>query len=95
MPVALLAHPGASQSALNGSFESYVSLAAMTPRGTRDQALDYGIDETALLQYASGAVSVYERRFIQSVLVRNEWAMKFVVDAIKRRRCRVAARVAA
>jgi hypothetical protein len=64
-------------------------------RGTRECALDLGVDEMALLRYASGAVSTYERQEIQNVLVRNEWAMNYVVRAVKDRRKQAQTRTAA
>lgn len=55
-------------------------------RGTRDYALDHGVDETALARYASGAVSTYERQEIQNVLARCDWAREYVVNLVKRKR---------
>lgn len=55
-------------------------------RSRKQYALDHGVDETALIRYANGAVSVYERREIESVLSRCDWARNFVVDLVKNRR---------
>jgi hypothetical protein len=52
----------------------------------RDYALDHGVDEQALVGYATGALSVYERKEIEQIIIRCEWARKFVVDHIKEQR---------
>jgi hypothetical protein len=57
-------------------------------RGGKSYALDHGVDEVALVRYANGAVSVYERREIQGVISRNEWARNFVIDHVKRQRAK-------
>jgi len=61
------------------------------PRHTRTYALDFGIDEAALLRYTSGAVSTYERSEIEHIVARCNWALKQVVRSVKRRRSRSAA----
>ena len=66
-----------------GGFESLLSRAAFH-RGSRDYALDYGVDEEALICYADGAVA--DDGGITGVLVCCEWATKFVVERVKRRR---------
>jgi len=61
-------------------------------RRSRSYALDHGVDESALVQYVNGAVCDEERRFIESIIVRNEWSRTYVVDLVKsRRKSRVAA----
>jgi hypothetical protein len=88
--------PAASPSMSPEAFETFLATAVRQPRTTRTYALDHGVDEPALLRYASGAVNMYERKEIEHVLIRCEWAQKFVVDHIKstrqkRNRNRVAA----
>ena len=60
-------------------------------RGTRSYALDHGVDETALIRYANGAVSAYERAEITAVISRNAWAKDFVVQVVKQKRKQQAA----
>ena len=55
-------------------------------RGTRAYALDFGIDEQALDDYVAGACSAYERKAVEHVLVRNRWAMNYVVSRVKEKR---------
>jgi hypothetical protein len=55
-------------------------------RSRRQYSLDHGIDETALIRYANGAVSTYERREIEGVLTKCDWARNYVVDLVKNRR---------
>ena len=57
-------------------------------RGTRSYSLDHGIDETALIRYANGAVSTYERQEIQEIISRCAWAREFVVNIVKQKRKR-------
>ncbi|MHC4180280.1 MAG: hypothetical protein ACYSWU_22475 [Planctomycetota bacterium] len=57
-------------------------------RGTRSYALDHGVDEPALIRYANGAVTVYEREEIQDVLSRCAWARDYVVNYVKWKRTR-------
>lgn len=69
----------------NPTFSSLVASAA-TRLDSRDYAVDLGLDEPTLLRYANGVVSMYERRCIEHVLVRNSWSRQFVVDLVKSRR---------
>lgn len=55
-------------------------------RASRDYALDHGIDEQALEAYASGACSLYERKSIERLVCKCQWAMDYVTDLIKSRR---------
>lgn len=55
-------------------------------RGSRDYALDRGVDEKALERYATGACSLYEREEIESVIARNKWSLDYVVQYVKSRR---------
>ena len=55
-------------------------------RQTRSFALDHGFDETALVQYATGAVAMYERKEIEAMITKCEWARRFVVEHIKKKR---------
>lgn len=56
-------------------------------RDARGYALDFGIDETALIRYADGAVcDGEERRAIEHVICRNRWSRDFVVSHVKRKR---------
>jgi len=52
----------------------------------KSYAHDHGVDETALLRYANGAVSVYERREIEEVVARCAWALDWVVNYVKNKR---------
>ena len=54
--------------------------------GSRDYALDHGIDEKALEAYASGACSLYEHEEIERLVLKCEWAMTYLTDLIKSRR---------
>lgn len=75
------------------SFPDLLNL-AMTARDTRDASLNLGIDETALIRYADGAVCDVEHREITGVLAKNRWALDFVVNRIKQRRGQPQRRVA-
>ncbi len=55
-------------------------------RSDRTYALDNGVDETALIRYANGAASAYERSEIQNIISRCRWAQQFVVDYVKQKR---------
>ena len=55
-------------------------------RDARTYALDYGVDEEALIRYANGAFCDEERQTIQGVIARNKWARNFVVNHVKRKR---------
>lgn len=55
-------------------------------RDARTYALDFGVDEEALVRYANGAFCDEERQSIQRVIARNKWAMEFVVNHVKRKR---------
>lgn len=57
-----------------------------TARSRKHYALDRGVNESALLRYADGAVSVYERVTFETVLLNCDWALNFVVDQVKSRR---------
>jgi len=62
-------------------------LARAVSRGTRPRPLDYGIDETALIRYADGAVSDDgERALVEHFVLRDEWCHQFVVNRVKQRR---------
>jgi len=90
----MFATPAPAPSPGQKTFADLVSEAAQLPRpsDTRTHALSLGFDETALLRYASGAVSTYERHEITNLVIRCEWARKFIVDHVKsRRRVAVAA----
>lgn len=75
------------------SFPELLNL-VMTARDTRDHALELGVDETALIRYADGAVCDGEHRIITGVLAKNRWALSFVADRIKQRRGQPQRRVA-
>lgn len=70
-------------------FLGYIS--AGGARGTRHYAHERGVDEAALIRYANGAVSNYERAEIAAIISRNEWARDFVVQEIKQKRKSAAA----
>ena len=55
-------------------------------RGSRDYALNRGVDEKALERYATGACSLYEREEIESVIAKNKWSRDYVVQYVKSRR---------
>lgn len=57
-------------------------------RSRRQYSLDHGVDETALIRYANGAVSTYERQEIQGVLSKCDWARNYVVNLVKNRRAK-------
>jgi hypothetical protein len=57
----------------------------MTVRDTRDHALSLGVDETALIRYADGAVCDEERHVLTGVLAKNRWALQYVSNYIKQR----------
>ena len=59
---------------------------AFAARGSRTHATDYGVNETALLRYTSGAVSMYERKEIEGIIARNDWARNYNVGHMKHRR---------
>jgi hypothetical protein len=61
--------------------------------GSKSYALDLGITEEALVQYADGAVfDEGECAFIESVIAKNEWSRRIVVSRVKgKRKKRVAA----
>ena len=67
------------------AFEDLLMTAVRGPsfRSTRTFALDHGVDEPALLRYASGAVSMYERLEIEAVVRQCDWARQFVVQHVK------------
>lgn len=69
------------------SFPELLNL-AMTARDTRDHALDFGVDETALIRFADGAVCDEEHRKITGVLAKNNWALSFVSNYLKQKRRR-------
>ena len=71
------------------SFPKLISQAiqgAETQRNSRDYALDHGVDKEALKRYATGAISVYERREIDAIVAKCRWAMDHVVSLVKARR---------
>jgi hypothetical protein len=78
-------HAASSAPSSTPSFEALLT-ASLGVCETRDYALDLGIDETALIRYANGAVSMYRRREIQHVLLRNSWSRDYVVDYVKSKR---------
>ena len=63
-----------------------VALRGFSDYRGREWAMDHGVDERALEEYASGACALYEREAIQYVVARCEWAMKKVVEITKARR---------
>jgi len=75
-----------SQPAAHKSFEMLLS-DALTRGRTETFALDHGVDHEALIRYANGAVSVYERAQINYVLARCERSRRTVVDLVRERRC--------
>jgi hypothetical protein len=85
MPGITLTPPTASSA---GEFAALVHDAARGSRfsDSRAYARDLGLDEPALLRYASGAVSMYERQEIEQLVLRCEWARDFVIDHMKRQR---------
>ena len=81
--------PAAPPAPATGDFETTVEAAIRGFRGThttRTYAHDHGIDEQALVNYATGACTVYERREIENVLARCHWALDFVVKWVKQQR---------
>ena len=55
-------------------------------RDARTYALDFGVDEEALVRYANRALCDEERQSIQRIIARNKWAREFVVNHVKRKR---------
>jgi hypothetical protein len=75
------------------SFETLLNL-AFTTRDTRDYAEQHGVDETALVRFADGAVCDEEHRRITAVLAKNAWSLSFLSNLLKRRRGQPKRRVA-
>ncbi len=72
-----------------GSFANLVAEAwpkLAEARNSRDYALDCGIDEQALEAYASGACSLYERKAVERLISKCQWAMTYLTDLVKSRR---------
>jgi hypothetical protein len=67
------------------TFEDLLTRAARTT-SLRTYALDYGVDDEALVRYTSGAVSDEERVTIEHVIGRCAWAQERVVALVKKRR---------
>lgn len=86
-PSATSVAPTAAVSQIPPKVESFPTLLnlAMITRDTREHALHLGIDETALIRYADGAVCDEEHRFLTGILAKNRWALDFVVNHIKQR----------
>lgn len=60
---------------------------AFSLRGSKQHALDRGITHEALIRYADGAVfDDEERRFLESVISRNDWSRNVVVERVKSKR---------
>lgn len=60
---------------------------AVASRRDRACALNHGVDESALLRYANGAVSVSSaRESITHVVGFNQWSRERVVHYVKRKR---------
>lgn len=71
------------------SFPAFLEEAMLRGRSVRSQkthALDLGVDEAALIRYANGAVSAYERTEIEHVIANCDWARKIVVNQVKNKR---------
>jgi hypothetical protein len=71
------------------SFPAFVEEAMSRGRSVRSQkehALDLGVDEAALIRYANGAVSAYERTEIQNVIANCDWAREIVINQVKNKR---------
>jgi len=83
-------HAASSAPSSKTRFETLLT-ASLGTSGTRDHALDMGIDEPALIRYANGAVSVYRRQEIQNVILNNRWSREYVVDYVKSKRKKQAA----
>ena len=83
IPAPRLAKPAKTQ-----TFETLlISAMGSGLRDARGYALDFGVDETALIRYADGAVcDGEERRTIEHVVSRNRWSRDFVVNHVKRKR---------
>jgi hypothetical protein len=68
------------------SFPELLNL-AMTVRGTRNYAEHVGIDETALIRYADGAVcDGGEHLRITRLVSKNDWALNFIANHVKQKR---------
>lgn len=81
----ILTAPAATASPTN--FDSLIRQ-AVSLRGSHgeERALDMGVEETALLRYVSGAVSTYERGFINALAASNDWVLKQIVRLTKQKR---------
>ncbi len=88
MLLALPAGPAATSTPAH--FETLLETAMRSdPRNTRDYALDFGVDEKALIRYADGAIcDEGERRSIERVVSRNRWSQNFIVERVKQKRKR-------
>lgn len=84
-PVAASAAPTSPTSSV--SFPELLHL-AQTARDTRDYALNLGIDESALVRYADGAVCDEEHRIITGVLAKNRWSLDFLKSYLDQKRRR-------
>lgn len=62
------------------------ALSRGSPVRHKQYSLDHGVDETALIRYANGAVSTYERSEVEAVLTKCDWARDFVVNLVKNKR---------
>ena len=80
--------PAAAPSIATMDFPTFLTeiMANGGTRATRDYSLDHGVDEEALVRYANGAVSVFEREEIEGLIGRCAWARQIVVDTIKWKR---------
>ena len=76
-----------SPAATTPSFPEFLT-SALQARGSNDReiALDCGVNELALIRYASGAICDVERRHVEHIVSRNEWARGYVVEYVKQRR---------
>ena len=73
------------------AFTTMLKLAMTNSRpdySERLRALDFGVNKTSLLRYASGDVSFEERQHCEHVILNNSWGMKTVIDLLRRRRLR-------
>lgn len=83
----ILAMPAApSAPTTRSQFETLLTN-AFSLRGSKQHALDCGVTQEALIRYADGAVfDDGERAHIESVVSRNEWSRKIVVERVKSKR---------
>lgn len=70
--------PLATPASTPADFETMLTRAS-GQRQNKSYALDHGIDELALVGYVTGALSVYERTAVESIIARCKWAHEFVL----------------